>query len=283
MMFSDQLLMKRLTVYLHGANYKQIAQRSFTTNEYGSISGSFPIPESARPGHFRLRSQNGSAFIEVQYYKRPTFEAEFVSSDRITKPGEEVELDLQVRSFAGSSIQNAVVETTVEIGPSFFRWWPGFYKSQVVDYTKDTTDAKGIANINFQSLPGNESQYYTITSKVTLPDGASNEFTHSFNVTSNPLNISFSDWSSFLNEKNPEITVSGVNGEKVTESIKLKIKALDYPDESFYEMPFSIAEKMQIEKSTWENEFPGMAFNDNLKPQKMKISKTIFELQTNQR
>jgi hypothetical protein len=271
---------EKLQVNLIGSNYKQISQRVLTTNEFGSAYGTFPIPESARPGNFRLQTQYGSAFFDVQYYKRPSFEADYVMGDKLVKPGEEVELDLQVNSFAGSPIQGAVVETTVKIGASFFRFWPGFNNSQVVDYTVDTTNNEGVASIKFKSLPANDLQYYSITSKVTLPDGASNEFTYSYIVDDNPLDINEMLWQNnigFTNVDKVKIPVTGINGEKIKENIALKVKSLNYSGKYFYSMPFSEAEKMLVKEDVWEDNFPGMVYNDKLNPAKLERKKTVLE------
>jgi uncharacterized protein YfaS (alpha-2-macroglobulin family) len=271
---------EKLQVNLIGSNYKQISQRVLTTNEFGSVYGTFPIPESARPGNFRLQTKYGSSFFDVQYYKRPSFEAEYVMGDELVKPGEEVELKLHVNSFAGSPIQGAVVETTVKIGASFFRYWPGFNNSQVVDYKVDTTNNEGIASIKFKSLPTNDMQYYSITSKVTLPDGASNEFSHSYYVTNKPLNINEILWYSKIGDRdviNEKIPVSGINGEKIKEDIVLKVKSLDYSEKYFYSMSFSTAEKMLVKEDLWQDHFPGMAYNDKLDPSKLERKKTVLE------
>ncbi|PLX24318.1 MAG: hypothetical protein C0599_02495, partial [Salinivirgaceae bacterium] len=271
---------EKLQINLIGSNHKQISQRVLSTNEYGSVYGTFPIPENARPGNFRLQTQYGSTFFEVQYYKRPSFEAEYVTGDKLVKPGEEVELDLHVKSFAGSPIQGAVVETTVKIGASFFRYWPGFNNSQVVDYAVDTTNSEGVANLKFKSLPANTMQFYTIISKVTLPDGASNEFNRSYVVVTNPLNINEILWYNKLwysEIENEKIPVTGINGEKIKEDIILKVKSLDYSGKYFYKMPFSTADRILIEEDVWQDNFPGMAYNNKLEPSTLERKKTVLE------
>ena len=65
-------------VSFRDANWQEISLAKFTTDEYGSFSGSFVIPTDRLNGVFHLNANQGNATIRVEEYKRPTFEVTFL-------------------------------------------------------------------------------------------------------------------------------------------------------------------------------------------------------------
>ncbi|HYH56783.1 MAG TPA: MG2 domain-containing protein, partial [Anseongella sp.] len=58
-------------------NNEEISRLYLMSNEFGTFSGSFIIPENSLPGRMSIRNEYGSTWIEVAEYKRPTFEVNF--------------------------------------------------------------------------------------------------------------------------------------------------------------------------------------------------------------
>ena len=64
-----------VTITLMDANGQQVAASAVTTNTFGSASGSFEIPGGRLLGGWTLQSSlPGSTSVQVEEYKRPTFE-----------------------------------------------------------------------------------------------------------------------------------------------------------------------------------------------------------------
>jgi hypothetical protein len=64
-----------VTLTLHDANNQVVESRTATTNAYGSAAGEFTIPAGRALGRWRIDSSiPGSAAVQVEEYKRPTFE-----------------------------------------------------------------------------------------------------------------------------------------------------------------------------------------------------------------
>ena len=61
-------------VRLMDANYQKVAEIAVKTNDFGSFSGSFILPQSGLNGSMSLVTDNGSVDFKVEEYKRPTYE-----------------------------------------------------------------------------------------------------------------------------------------------------------------------------------------------------------------
>ncbi|MFO7863728.1 MAG: MG2 domain-containing protein, partial [Salinivirgaceae bacterium] len=189
---------ENVSISLMGTNYKVLQEQKVTSNNYGSFHGMFQIPEQTRPGTMLIRTPYGSTGVEIQYYKRPSFNVEWSKKSELVRPGESVKLPLKVESYAGAAIANAVVKSTITVSSSFFRHWHFFSNDQLVATHTDTTNNAGQATVAFSSLANDDAQRYTIKTTVTLPDGTSREFVKHFTVAPNPLVVQLSDNSNVL-------------------------------------------------------------------------------------
>jgi hypothetical protein len=267
-----------VNISLMGTNYKVIHEQKVTSNNYGSFHGMFKIPEQARPGTMLIRTPYGSTGIEVQYYKRPSFNVEWSSNSKLVRPGKTVNLPLKVESYAGAPIADAVVKSTITVSSSFFRHWHFFSNDQVVATHTATTNNIGETNVVFTSLTNDDSQRYTIKTTVTLPDGASREFVKQYTVAPNPLVVQLSDNSNVLvSGQLPNVKVEGINGENVTNEMTLAIKKLEPNDDYFYEALVGAADTVLVNEARWKENFPGMAWHHSLDPATLKVSETVFE------
>ena len=119
----EALAGKQMTITLRDANFKEIATRTVTTDEFGMASADFALPESGLTGVYTLRSNLGSstyANFSVEEYKRPTFKVEFEKSQAKYAAGDTVRLKATAKSFAGVPVQGARVAVKVIRRPSMF-------------------------------------------------------------------------------------------------------------------------------------------------------------------
>jgi len=88
-------------VSFRDANWQEISSAKFTTDEYGSFSGSFVIPTDRLNGVFHLSANRGNTTIRVEEYKRPTFEVNFEQPKEQYKLNQEVTVHGDVKAYAG--------------------------------------------------------------------------------------------------------------------------------------------------------------------------------------
>ena len=91
------------------------------TDEFGVGHYDFIIPEDAETGTYTIRCENSEKRVQIEEYKRPTFE---VKLDDYTKPykvGETITIEGNATSFAGVPISNAEVNYRVKRAAAW--WW----------------------------------------------------------------------------------------------------------------------------------------------------------------
>ena len=271
---------QNIEVQLIDANRKTIAKQTYTSGPNGSFNGQFKIPQTTRPGTMRLSAPHGNLSFDVQYYKRPVFDASWQVEDQLYVPGEEVAIDLKVKSFAGAPIDKATVETTVKLSSGIFKYWYPQQSEMVVASFKDTTNSKGIAQISFNSLKADYLQRYKIESKVTLPDGSSRVFEYTHLVSPKPLKTGFAQNGPVARADDlPKVSIEGINGEQIHEPVKLSISKLAVPKDQFYQMPFAPAGEIVADKKQWKEAYPGMAWNNALDLPSMTVDKNITQIE----
>jgi hypothetical protein len=144
---------KAFTIGLYDDNSgKEIVNKLFTTNEYGSFSGEFTLPQGVLNGNFSIRSQAGSdgygyAAVRIEEYRKPSFDISFDTVGRAYRFGDEVITGGNVRSFSGVNAGNAAVKYRITRSyHGFCRIW----KQPVQVASGETsTDESGRFNIVF--------------------------------------------------------------------------------------------------------------------------------------
>lgn len=116
-----------LTLTIKDSQWKELTKLNIQTNEYGTASFEFTLPEGCAVGvwHLSVEGPKGSSYSEtlrVEEYKRPTFDVSF-DGKRGGKFGQKLEAVGTAMMLAGVPVQGAQVHYTVECMPCGFRWW----------------------------------------------------------------------------------------------------------------------------------------------------------------
>lgn len=115
----------RTQVRFRDANGEEVDSLVVTTDRFGAFHGSFRIPQGRLTGQWHLQSGNGSRFIQVEEYKRPTFEVVFDPIATAPKLGEEAVVTGVATSYAGAPLDGATVKYVVSRNP-IQPWWCGW-------------------------------------------------------------------------------------------------------------------------------------------------------------
>jgi len=143
----------RYTITFRDANNKEIANRTVTTNEFGSFSGEFVIPQGVMNGTFRIHSDvhNGSATIDVEEYKRPSFDIQFLPNENTYRFGDTVTVKGKAQTFSGIHLQNTDVQYRVTRRNHWFFRWNGNPPAQIAKGDVQT-DSDGNFEIRFPAV-----------------------------------------------------------------------------------------------------------------------------------
>ncbi len=168
---------RNIQVNFLDANYQAVHSQTFTTNEFGSISGFFKIPEGGLNGQFTLSTDFGSAGIAVEEYKRPTFEVKTLPLEGSFQLKDSIHVKGQAIAYSGANIANAEVRYLIQRKGYFPYWrysarmiWPPYSSQSAVMASGTThTDAEGNFIISFIAEPDkykNDIYQYEITVDV---------------------------------------------------------------------------------------------------------------------
>ncbi|MBO7616297.1 MAG: hypothetical protein J6T22_03730 [Bacteroidales bacterium] len=139
------------------ANWQEISSAKFTTDEYGSFSGSFIIPTDRLNGVFHLNANQGSTTIRVEEYKRPTFEVNFERPKEQYKLNQEVTVHGDVKAYAGFGLDDVEYSYRVVRKTSFpwrcWWWWYPTVEDEQITYGKARTDENGKFAVTFNLKP----------------------------------------------------------------------------------------------------------------------------------
>lgn len=179
---------RQVRITIQDAEYKEIHTDSIITDAHGNAGFEFTIPKIlSKNGMFTISaatsdSAPSSTYVNVEEYKRPTFEVNavddktlFADKDSVYVHGDSVSVAFDAKTFSLLPVANADVEYTISRQSRFFR----FGQSRLIaDKVKATTDSNGRIVIPVSiTLPeeGFGLFVYDITAKVTAPNGESRE------------------------------------------------------------------------------------------------------------
>lgn len=94
-----------VTLQLRDANYKEVASKEVTTDDFGTATADFELPKSGLTGRFSIIARygnNGSTFFNVEEYKRPTFEVEFDKYEKKYAVGDTIKVKGRAKAIRES-------------------------------------------------------------------------------------------------------------------------------------------------------------------------------------
>lgn len=149
------------TIVLRDANYKEIDSIKVTTNEYGSFSGKFTLPQGGLNGQFTLfsRSGYGHAGLKVEEYKRPKFFVDYEPLKNTYRVNDTIRVTGFAKAYAGNNIDNAKVKYRVVRRARFLypwiykRFWLPTVLPLEIAHGEITTDRNGNFIIPFTAIP----------------------------------------------------------------------------------------------------------------------------------
>jgi hypothetical protein len=148
-------------VHLLDANGEARDSLPVVTGEYGSFSGSFRLPARGLTGEFVLDEHHGRAEIQVEEYRRPTFDIAWKDPEGPSRLLDTVVLRGEARSFTGAPSNSARVRyrvTRVTRYPypwygRYLGWDPPASKIVEVAHGESLTGPDGSFRIPFMALP----------------------------------------------------------------------------------------------------------------------------------
>ncbi|MFA6084978.1 alpha-2-macroglobulin family protein [Mucilaginibacter sp.] len=257
-------------IKFNDVNGKEVSKLKLKTNEYGTFAGSFVIPQTMLGGAVELETDDGSVSVQVEEYKRPTFQAEFLPVKDSYKPNDSVTVKGAVTAFSGYGLSQARVAYRIvrtenlvyadQTGEQMYR----YIQPVITEIKSDTiiTDDQGKFNVKFRAVTGAKttgvnSYNYAITADITDASGETRSAQTSITIGKNNIVIN-ADVPNRLFAKDTmrsAIRVNNLNGQSQKADVKVAIYALQNPDKVFKARLWPIPDQFSISKEEFKKDF----------------------------
>ena len=265
------------TVSFFDVNGQKVSDLKLTSNEFGSVSGSFTAPSSGLTGQMRIGNEWGNIYFSVEEYKRPKFEVGFNPLKGSYKLNEKITVLGFAKAYAGNNIDNANVKFRIERIARFpyWGWWMrGFNSSSPeMEITNGSckTNEKGEFSIDFTAIPDlsidkslNPVFNYKITADVTDLNGETHSSTQIVSVAYNALIVDV-DIDEKINSKQKnyfKINTTNQNGNPEKADGNIKIYQLKMPDKVFRDRKWENPDVFSMSKEDFYKNFPLDVYNN---------------------
>ena len=162
---------KKVKVALCDASYKEVASCELTSDEYGRVNTEFLLPAQGLTGRYSVVVNNNSCHIQVETYKRPTFEVEFPKVTQAYQAGDTLRLSATAKTFAGVPVQGGRVKYTVERRVAF--WWLDYYRYWE---TAEVYSAPSVERLVSDETTTDDDGHFTVTLPLVMPEGRHPQF-----------------------------------------------------------------------------------------------------------
>ncbi len=172
----------KVKISVKDSQNREISTIETTSDEFGTFSTDFTLPSTLMPGNLYITANATSRiYIQVEEYKRPTFEVEADNPQDKYAIGDTVNVKGHARAFTGVGMQGArvVYEVIRRSIWSFYRFGP----DNVVFRDTTTTDSNGefamrvplVANNADAKAINKASYFFSVKATVTSAMGESQD------------------------------------------------------------------------------------------------------------
>ena len=235
-----------LKFILRDANWKQVAEQKATTDEYGTASVDFELPQGGQTGMYHVSVNNrANSSFRVEEYKRPTFEITFPKVNEKYNWGDTVVVKASAKTYAGVPVQGAKVEYQVTRRNQLW-WWGAGSAGQLVKTDSCVTREDGTFDVEIPleaSLSGKD--------EVDMSDFMRIARFFNFEVSAIVTDISGESHEGVMSlPLGTKPTILTVNLPKRIETDSLKTVTFAYRNASGMEISSNL--KYRIDKGEWK-------------------------------
>tara|TARA_R110002033_G_scaffold47811_2_gene93422 strand:- start:3383 stop:9562 length:6180 start_codon:yes stop_codon:yes gene_type:complete len=295
---SEVLANEAVYATLYNVNDEEIKELEFKTNEYGSVSGEFILPNTGLNGEYYIEFDGDKEifftehYFSVEEYKRPKFETKFNPVTETFKVNDSVTVKGHALAYAGSNITDAKVVYRVHRKVEYPRWYfwyrPSFYSEpQEITHGESITNSKGEFEITFKALPDQSVKKsslpifnYEITADITDLNGETRSATTTVNVGYHALVANMSiDGVLDKTKKDHTINIDtkNLNGEFVTAKGTVKIYKLKAPNSVLRQRPWAAPDYQKLSEEAFKDLFPHDAYKDEHNAANWDKGDLVFE------
>ncbi len=286
-----------LNIILNDANGEELQTLKLTTNEFGSVNGSFTLPKNKLNGSFNIEVDNdddnsdynisGYTDFQVEEYKRPKFEVTFEPLKDEYKYGQTIELKGKAMMFSGIPLSNSTVNYEIKkqnIRWRYFWWYPRGNDNENSILGNVKTNEKGEFTIKVElkkdeTLEGIQIDNYAINASVTDINGETQSANTNVKVASVSHYITATEIGNTFSDETVKLNVDTKNysDQILKKSYNIKLEKLEEPKQIFRENFASVVQDLpQLSKNEFVQKFPHDRFDKNDDVKNWKVEKVVL-------
>lgn len=284
----------KTTLYLYDANYQKVDSVKVSTNEYGSYTGSFQLPQGGLNGQFYIRDEKpiGALYFSVEEYKRPKFYVEYPPLKGAYKVGDKVKVTGNAKAYAGNNIDNAKVKYRVVREPRLlypwlcWKWgWP-LMEEQEIAHGETNTIADGSFEIAFTAIPDKKVRKeldplfdYKVIADVTDLNGETRTGETIISIGYKSLYLEISSPETMMADSLKQISISTKNsmGEFEKANVTVSFYKLEAPKRLIRDRYWEQPDQFVMNEQEYISHFPNDEYNDETKKENWKKGEKVFE------
>jgi uncharacterized protein YfaS (alpha-2-macroglobulin family) len=282
---------EQVVVNLLDANRQKLGSFNLKTNEYGTIMGSFIIPQQALAGNMFLLTDHGAALLRVEEYKRPTFQVRFSPIKEVYRFNDSVHVTGKVDAFSGYGLSGATVAYHVKrtrvYRPSYLKTRADYHNNdpanaEVVSGTIKT-GSNGEFQFSFKAPPGNgklpDLYNYDVTADVTDSSGETQSANTAIKVSNNvlDLDVAVPEQLSVKDKTIIPVKFSNINGQPQNGILNVKVYSLNQPNGVFKKRLWDAPDQYIMSAEEFKKLFPGYAYKKEDDRNTWQTDKTIID------
>jgi uncharacterized protein YfaS (alpha-2-macroglobulin family) len=267
-------------VTLYDVNHQKVSHLDLQTNEFGTFSGTFPLPVGRLNGNMSIADAYGSVYFSMEEYKRPKFKVTFKSLEKTYRLEDVVAVEGEAKAYAGYNIDNAEVKYRVVRNvyypyPWYFYRYGGWIPSSPsmeITSGETVTDAEGVFKVTFEAIPDlalskdtKPAFCFTVYADVTDINGETQSSEKQVYIGYTALKLSINLPGELDKEqKETKVTIDSANlsGDFVKAEGDITIYKLKAPDRLFRERLWQKPDKFTINEKEYHDLFPYDVYKD---------------------
>ncbi|KQR65199.1 alpha-2-macroglobulin family protein [Pedobacter sp. Leaf176] len=283
--YKNSILAKEnIDVVFKDVNWADIQKLSLTTNDYGTFQGSFTIPQGRLNGRMQINTRYGGITIQVEEYKRPTFEITFDKFNDKYNLNDSILVNGKAITFSGYPVGGAKLKYTI-----FRISMPDMTSRHAGNLVKQIAVGKvqvkddGRFTFNFLALAGydsNKNYMYKITVDVTDVNGETRTSSTEIKVGEKDIRLTFNlPDKIFLTSKTDGFSfdVLNLNNRPINAKVETQWSKLQEPQTLTIKNPFQVKpEAYSLNRINFKKNFPTAEYNDESNPESWPLSTISF-------
>jgi uncharacterized protein YfaS (alpha-2-macroglobulin family) len=282
--------------FLHDANGQAVDSLEMISNEFGSYSGKFIIPNNLLTGEFSLsdKETNSNVTFRVEEYKRPKFEVKIASPKGTYRLNDSISVEGSAVAYAGNNINGAKANYRVtrrailpyRMGYDVRIWPPYPQQEMEIAHGSVVTGENGKFNIPFVAIPDNTIPrsshavfHYTITTDVTDINGetrsGSTNVTVGYEALKMDLNVPSTIHIDSL--KHFQVSTTNMNDSFERADVKISMYKLNTPQRIFRKRYWEQPDQFVMTRDDYYKNFPYDQYDEELNKLKWQKQNAVLQ------